>query len=445
MSAHHHAILDRRTLLKRSAAALPAVAAVRGMRPGHSLGAPLLTHSNRQSDPREELVAGNSAFAFDVYGALRQHVVGNLIFSPYSLSSALAMTYAGAGGETATQIAAALSFTLPQEALHEVFGTLSADLVDQGTAPAFSSLGAPARSLRIANSIWGEQTYPFSEAFSAQMEASYGAGLKQTDFINAPEEARTDINDWIKEQTEDRIQDIAPEHSITMTTRMVLANAVSFTGAWEKPFEVSETREAAFYLEKSRESIDVPFMHSVGSFPYARANGFQLIEVGFQGSKFSMTIILPDFGRFEFFEYELDARKFSEAASLASYSVVKVSFPKFRFDTSNGVKESLRSLGMVDAFEAPRADFRAMVEGTPPEPLFLGDVLHKAFIGVDELGAEAAAAAVVQGTAGGVATRPPDIYEIRIDHSFIFAIRDTETGSILFLGRVMNPSISSES
>ena len=440
MSAHYHAILDRRTLLKRSAIALPAAFALGGTRPRQSLSAPLLTFSSRQSDTREALVAGNSAFAFDIYGELRKHVVGNLVFSPYSLSTALAMAYAGASGETASQMAKALSFSLPQPALHDAFGSLSADLVDRGTAPAFPSLGEPARSLRIAQAIWGDQTYPFSEAFSSQLETSYGAAPRQTDFINAPEKARVHINEWVADQTEDRIQEIAPVNSITSRTRMVLANAVYFSGAWEMPFVASETREAAFY-PGHRDSIDVPFMHNDGQFPYARANGFQLIDFRFQGSGFAMTIILPDFGNFDSFEQTLDTDVFAEAVSLASSSLVKVSFPKFRFDSrSNGLKESLRSLGMVNAFEAEHADFSEMVEGTPPEPLFLGDVLHKAFIGVDEIGAEAAAATVVQASAGGVSTRPEDIYEMRIDHPFFFAIRDSETGTPLFLGRVMNPS-----
>ena len=430
MPANYHAILHRRTLLKRSAIALPAAFALGGTRPRQSLSAPLLTFSSRQSDTREALVAGNSAFAFDIYGELRKHVVGNLVFSPYSQAQAQL-------DEIAAQMAKALSFSLPQPALHDAFGSLSADLVDRGTAPAFPSLGEPARSLRIAQAIWGDQTYPFSEAFSSQLETSYGAAPRQTDFINAPEKARVHINEWV---AEDRIQEIAPVNSITSRTRMVLANAVYFSGAWEMPFVASETREAAFY-PGHRDSIDVPFMHNDGQFPYARANSFQLIDFRFQGSGFAMTIILPDFGNFDSFEQTLDTDVFAEAVSLASSSLVKVSFPKFRFDSrSNGLKESLRSLGMVNAFEAEHADFSAMVEGTPPEPLFLGDVLHKAFIGVDEIGAEAAAATVVQASAGGVSTRPEDIYEMRIDHPFFFAIRDSETGTPLFLGRVMNPS-----
>jgi serpin B len=172
------------------------------------------------------LVTGNTNFAFDFYDALSQVSDGNLFFSPYSVSLALAMTYAGARGETATQIAETLGFTLDQPALHAAFNTLNRDLAERGNIEADPGNYQPARGLLIANGVWGEQTYPFSETFSTEIERYYGTGLQMADFVNAPDDSREQINLWGEEQTKGRIQDIVPPGVITPATRLVLANAI---------------------------------------------------------------------------------------------------------------------------------------------------------------------------------------------------------------------------
>lgn len=392
-----------------------------------------------QEDEVSELVTGNTAFALDVYAAVRQNADGNLLFSPYSISQALAMTYAGANGETAAQMADTLSFTLAQPALHEAFSTLNADLVTRGNAGEDQNIGQTARALRIANALWGEQSYPFSQSYNAQIEQYYGAGLQLSDFINAPEAARGQINDWVAEQTEDRIQNIVPEGAISPITRLVLANAIYFYGGWQSTFMPNSTRDADFFLLDGS-TIAVPFMFQRVYLPYAQGDGFQVIEFPYAGSNFTFTVIMPDEGQFEAFEDGLDADALTEAISELPYTEVLVYLPKFEFEFGTSLAETLRSMGMVDAFDPMRADFTGMVEGTPPQPLLIGDVLHKAFISVDENGTEAAAATVVVMPTGTsmVQTTPP---EVRIDHPFIFAIRDTQTGTLLFVGRVLNPSI----
>lgn len=403
------------------------------------LCAPMSARAFAQEDGASDLAAGNTAFALDLYAAVRQNADGNLLFSPYSISQVLAMTFAGAGGETAAQMAETLSFGLPQPALHEAFGALNTDLVARGTAEDDPENAQTARALRIANALWGEQTYPFSPSYNGQLEQYYGAGLHQSDFIHAPEETRGQINDWVAEQTEDRIQNIVPEGVITSGTRLVLANAIYFYGGWSTPFEPSDTEDGEFILRDGT-TVTVPFMYQRDDLRYARGDGVQVIEFPYAGSGFSFTVILPDDGEFDAFEEGLGTETLNAAISHLTYTEVKVYLPKFEFEFGASLAQTLQTMGMADAFDPKRADFTGMVDGTPPGPLSIGDVLHKAFIGVDENGTEAAAATIVEVGVGSAApdeTEPP---EVRIDRPFIFAIRDTQTGTLLFLGRVMNPS-----
>ncbi|MEA2593862.1 MAG: serpin [Thermomicrobiales bacterium] len=402
------------------------------------LCAPMSAGAFAPGDGTSELVAGNTASALDLYTEVRQTADGNVLFSPYSIAQALAMTYAGAGGETAAQMAQALSFRLPPPALHEAFRKLNADLVARGNAKSDPEKGETARGLRIANALWSEQTYPVSSSYSAQVEQYYGARLQKSDFVNAPEEARGQINDWVARQTEDRIQNIVPERAITRDTRLVLANAIWFSSEWQSRFDPSATEDGAFFLPDGT-TATVPFMFQRTYLPYARGDGFQAIDFPFAGSEFSFTVILPDEGQLDAFEQGLDTDTLNAALGPLTSTDVRVYLPKFKFEFGASLEQTLQALGMTDAFDLSRADFTGMVDETPPKPLFISDALHKAFISVDENGAEAAAATVTLPVTGGSSneTGPRDV---RIDRPFVFAIRDTQTGTILFLGRVMNPS-----
>jgi serpin B len=389
-----------------------------------------------QDDATQELVDGNSAFALDLYGVLSQDAEGNLFVSPYSISQALAMTYAGAEGNTATQMAATLHFTLDQSALPPAFQTLNDDLVTRGTAPANPDRGYPPRALQIANGLWGEQTFPFSASFSDELATYYGAGLQPVDFQNDPDGVRDEINAWVAEHTENKIQDIVPEGANTQESRLVLANAIYFYGGWLDTFDAGNTRDGEFTLIDGSVT-SVPFMHQQEFFGYASGDGFQVIELPYAGSQFAFTVILPDEGRFEAVEDSLDLSTLGTVLAAAGSRELILSMPKFEFEYSTSLADTLKALGMTDAFDANQADFSGMLDADAPQPLVIGDVLHKAYIAVDEEGTEAAAATAVLMAGAAMPTDPP--LEVEIDRPFIFMIRDTETGTILFIGRVLDP------
>ena len=390
-----------------------------------------------QNDATTELVDGNTAFALDLYAVLSEDD-GNLFVSPYSISQALAMTYAGARGATATQMADTLHFTLDQSMLPAAFQTLNGDLVTRGTAGADPDNGYPPRSLQIANGLWGEQTFPFSTTFSDQLAGYYGAGLQMADFQNDPDGVRDEINGWVAEHTEDNIENIVPEGAITQDSRLVLANAIYFYGGWLDTFHAKNTTPGDFTLLDGS-ITSVPFMHQQHFFSYAAGDGYQVIELPYAGSQLAFTVILPDEEQFDIVEQGLDAATLDVAlAGLGSRELV-LSMPKFEFASSASLADTLKALGMTDAFEANLADFSGMVDASAPSPLVISDVLHKAFIAVDEEGTEAAAAtAIMMGEGAGAPIEDP--LEVTIDRPFIFLIRDTQTGAILFIGRVMDPS-----
>lgn len=434
--------LDRRSLLRTTAESAALVAASAALI-GHAPLSPAVaqTPATGEEDSMQSLVAGNTAFALDLYHQLRANAGGNLLVSPLSISLALAMAFAGARGDTATQMADVLGFDLPDDALHTAFAALVSDLTGRGNAEPAGNVEGGENGLRIANALWGEQTYPFSDVFAAQLGDAYGAGLELVDFANAPEQARADINAWVEEQTEDRIQDIVPEGAITDMARLVLANAIYFYGSWRHAFEPADTENAPFHLADGT-TVDVPFMFQRQDLSYARTDGMQLVELPYISEGLAMTVILPDDGRFDAVEESLDDVTLQMALAGLSSNDIRLHLPKFGFDFSASVADALKALGMTDAFDPDLADFSGMVDegATPPdgENLSIGDVLHKAFIAVDEEGTEAAAATVV--IMVGTSAQPEEPIEVRVDRPFLFAIRDRDTGTILFLGRVTNPS-----
>lgn len=404
------------------------------------LFAPLLSPAAvAQDDRMNALAIGNSTFAFDLYASLQEESDGNIVFSPFSVSQALAMTWAGARGQTADQMAAVLSFTLDQSSLADAFATLNADLLERGTGEADESNGTPARALRVANALWGEETYPFSADFSALLQAAFGAGIQPTDFINDPKGARQRINDWVAEQTEGRITDIIPDGVLDTTTRLVLANAIYFYGGWQSTFDESFTSDEEFHLLNG-ETIAVPMMEQIDHFPYLDGDGFQVVDFPYAESGLTFSVLLPDEGSFDQFETTMTLESVSLALNTTVVTEIDVYLPRFEFEYQASLANVLKAMGMTDAFDSS-ADFSGMMEGQTGEPLVISEVLHKAFIGVDENGTEAAAATAVIMAAGAAApdeTVPP---EVRIDRPFIFLIRDTKTGTILFLGRVLDPSV----
>lgn len=432
--------IDRRTLLGRGAS-LAALATILRQLPAGAQASPAAAIPPLLVSP-EELAAANTAFALELYRELVKGEDINMLFSPYSISIALAMTYAGAQGDTKRQMGEVLGFDVPDLSVEASFAALTEDLLNRGIIEPDEERGQVANGLRIANALWGEQTLPFSNDFVSRLEQHYAAGLQESDFINAPEQARDDINAWVEEQTEDRIQVIVPEGAITPLTRLVLANAIYFYGSWRHEFDPMATNDEPFHLLDGGE-IDVPFMYQEEEFGYADLDGMQIVSVPYAAAGLNMTIILPDEGEFVAVENRLDPDTLGEAIDRLSLTPLYLWLPKFEFDFAAGVASTLQALGMTDAFDPDRADFRGMLDDSagPDEGLVISDVLHKAFIAVDEAGTEAAAATVViMETTGAAPTDKPQPIEVRVDRPFLFAIRDSETGTLLFLGRVMDPS-----
>lgn len=376
-----------------------------------------------------DLVAGNTRFALALYGVLFDKGA-NLFYSPYSISQALAMTYAGARGTTEQEMAKALGFTLPQERLHAAFNALDQALASRGAKVA---KGEGERfSLHITNAIWGQQGYAFRPAFLDTLAQNYGAGLRLLDFKGAPDASRQTINRWVEEQTAEKIKDLLPEGSIDPLTRLVLTNAIYFNAGWMHPFEASATQDGTFHLLDGR-TVTVPMMHESESLGYADGAGWQAVELPYVGGELSMVILLPDEGQFEAFARGLDAAKLNEALSAIRPAQVALSMPRFKFEAGAKLKDALTKLGMVQAF-TDQADFTGMTER---RELYVDDVYHKAFVAVDEKGTEAAAATAV---VMRLTAAPAEPKEVRIDRPFLFLIRDVETGAILFLGHVVSPA-----
>ena len=375
------------------------------------------------------LVEGNSAFAFELYQVLKGNE-GNLFYSPYSISLALAMTHAGARGETAEQMATTLQFMLDQDGLHPAFNWLDAELTSRGEG-AQGKDGEGFR-LNIVNAIWGQKDYPFLSDFLDVLAENYGAGLRILDFITETEKSRLTINNWVSDQTEGRIEDLIPQGAIGTLTRLVLTNAIYFNAAWEYPFDENVTADEPFYLLDGGQVL-VPMMKQTESFGYTQGEGYQAVELQYDGGELSMVILLPAPGNFEAFEERLQAQQVSDIISSLQPTEVTLTMPKFEFDSDFSLKDTLAEMGMPIAFSSA-ADFSGMTDN---RELFISDVVHKAFVAVDEAGTEAAAATAVIMELTAV-PEPP--VEVTLNHPFIFLIRDIEMGAVLFIGRVLNPA-----
>ena len=280
------------------------------------------------SDMRD-LVAGNSAFAFDLYQTLSAED-GNLFYSPYSISLALAMTYAGARGETEQQMAKTLQFTLSQDRLHSAFNGLDLELASRGEGA--EGTDEEGFQLNIVNALWGQEDFEFLSEFLDLVAENYGAGLRLLDFVNAAEDSRIVINDWVSEQTEGRIEDLIPEGVIDELTRLVLTNAIYFNAAWLYPFTESQTKDGAFHLLDGGE-VTVPMMRRTAGFGLAKGDGYQAVELPYDGGELSMVILLPDTGQFDGFEDSLDADLVRTITEGLVPTRVALTMPKFEFES----------------------------------------------------------------------------------------------------------------
>ncbi|MBN1944527.1 MAG: serpin family protein [Bradymonadales bacterium] len=381
------------------------------------------------SEEMVELVDGNSAFAFDLYQELLKDADGNLFYSPHSISLALAMAFAGAEGNTEAEMAETLHFTLEEARLHSAFNALDQELASRGE-------GAQGRDgegfrLKIVNATWGQTGYSFLMSFLDVLAENYGAGLRLLDFRQAPEESRVTINDWVSENTEGRIEDLLQPGVISSDTRLVLTNAIYFNAAWSIQFEEDVTTQEPFQpLEGNQVTVDM--MHLSDSLGYTEGDGYQAVELLYDGEELSMVVIVPDAGQFEAFEAGLSSERIAGIIGSMEVANGSLAMPRFEFVSEFSLVETLMALGMIDAFG--NADFSG-IDGT--YNLLISDVVHKAFVAVDEAGTEAAAATAVVFVESAA---PMDEFELTIDRPFLFAIRDIPTGALLFVGRVVNPA-----
>jgi|HubBroStandDraft_6_1064221.scaffolds.fasta_scaffold89573_2 serpin B len=376
------------------------------------------------------LATDNTKFAFDFYQALTAgDETSNEFYSPYSVSIALAMTYAGAQGETATQMASALDFELPLATLSPAFDAL--DLALASRAQGQSGADGQPFTLNVVNSIWGDKTLAFQPPFLDTLAVNYGAAVRVVDFLHAPDTARVNINDWVAGETDNLIENLLPSGSISNATVFVLVDAIDFSAGWATPFQVSSTQPGTFHrLDGS--TTQPPMMSEYLETTYASGSNWQAVDLPYAGNSTSMLLIVPQAGQFAAVESSLTGDFIGTVVQTLAPAGVTLTMPKFTIQGATvSLKAELTSLGMVDAFTTA-ADF----SGITSAPVFLSDVLQQAYIEVDESGTKAAAATAV---IGETLSALSNTATVTVDRPFFAIIRDDPTGTVLFVARVVDP------
>jgi serpin B len=383
----------------------------------------MTVHAETLSADMQQVVNGNTAFATDLYAMLK-HENGNLFFSPYSISTALAMTLAGARGDTAQQMANVLHFAVPQDRLHPAFAELEAEL------NAIQKKGEV--QLSVANSLWPQKDYQFLPDYVGLLKQYYGTSVTPLDYVSATEAARKTINDWVEGKTNRKITDLIKPGVLGPDMLLVLANAVYFKGNWVSQFNPKQTREQSFHTATDTQ-VASSMMNREGKCSYAETPDLQVLELPYDGNDLSMIVLLPRKAEgIGALESELTPVNLAQWTQALSTRKIILFLPKFKLTCEFSLEKRLAAMGITDAFSS-NADFSGM-DGS--RSLSISAVLHKAFVDVNEQGTEAAAATEVTMRSAA----PPTIPEFRADHPFVFLIRDKHTDSILFLGRVTDPT-----
>jgi len=375
-----------------------------------------------------EVVKGSNAFAVDLYAQLSRQP-GNLFFSPESISTAFGMAYAGARGQTATEMGDVFHFTLPPEKLHPAMGALLAEMNAQHKG----------YELRVADALWAQQDANFEPSYLKLVQSDYAAGFHRVNFKLSPETVRTTINAWIEKQTNDKIKDLISPGALNPTTRLVLTNAIYFKGDWQDQFDKEATQKEEFHLSAAQ-WVMTPMMRRTGGYRYYDGGTFQALELPYSGDEISMVVLLPkQADGLAALEHLFTSRSPSDwIQKLEPTDKVILSLPRFTMTQQFELSSTLSAMGMSQAFSGA-ADFSGMT-GKPD--FAISAAIHKAFIDVDEQGTEAAAATAVVMFATAMQHRfpePPPIV-FRADHPFLFILLDTKSGSMLFLGRVADPT-----
>jgi serpin B len=390
---------------------------------------PHLVLADSNSADMDRVVGGNSEFALDLYGRLRAGP-GNVFFSPYSISTALAMTYAGAGAETANQMASTLHFDLPSDKLHPVFSALQTNL------DAIQEKGQV--QLAVANSLWPQVGFDFRRDYLALCGQYYGAEIMPLDFAHHAEAARREINGWVSVRTDRKIDELIKPGMLDESNRLVLVDAIYFKGNWKSKFPIGLTEDQPFHVS-SEKAVTAPLMQQTADFDYAETTNLQVLAMPYAGGDISMVVLLPrDVDGLGNIEAQLTQENLKTWTAGLTNQKVDVFFPTFTVTSEFSLADTLSAMGMPDAFDSHQADFSGM-DGR--KDLYISRVIHQAYVKVDEEGTEAAGATAVFAEIGAAAATPVDpIPVFRADHPFLILIRDNQTGSILFLGRVMDPT-----
>ncbi|MEI6604070.1 MAG: serpin family protein [Verrucomicrobiota bacterium] len=410
-----------------------------------SLGCPLL--SSAAANPSEAAQSVN-ALGLDLM-AKGTTADANALLSPYSIQSALAMTYAGAAGDTRTEMAKVLHYPADEPAMHQSLSALQKAL--EAVAKSTAERAANARKfggsaepvvLTVANRLFGQQGYEFRQPFLDLVKDGYGAPLQAMDFITKAPQERLKINGWVEDQTHQRIRDLIPQDGLTRDTRLVLVNAIYMKAPWAEQFEVAATQPQPFEV-KGRESVKVPTMRRTGHMGYAKRDGYQVVTVPYTGGEIQWLVLLPDAkDGLAALEAKLTPEILGGCAKPGT-AELELYLPKFKLEPPLfKMGEVLRKLGMQSAFDQPKgsANFDRMAPRKPDDYLCISEVFHKTFMALDEKGTEAAAAtAVAMMKATAIMIDKPKPIEVRVDRPFLFAIQHAPSGACLFLGRVSDP------
>ena len=389
------------------------------------IGCSSIAHADEPTRDTRTIVAGNTAFAVDLYDKLRTQP-GNLCFSPYSISTALAMTYGGARDETEEQMAQTLHFNLPADQLHPAFAALAADFTTEQQKGLVK--------LVEANTLWPQKDFAFRSDYLALCQKYYGTAIKPVDYARHTEAARKTINAWVEAKTNRKIVELLKPGMLDSSNRLVLVNAIYFKGNWASQFESKLTEDKPFHVSPEK-TITTPLMRQTHDYHYAELSDLQILEFPYVGGDLSMLVLLPrqkdGLGNLE---TELTAQNLATWMANLQSEKVEVFLPKFKITSEFSLADTLGRMGMPDAFIYGRADFSGM-DGR--QDLYVSAVAHQAFVEVNEEGTEAAAVTAVLMMPGGL---PPPLPVFRVDHPFLFLIRDNRNGSVLFMGRVTNPT-----
>jgi len=371
----------------------------------------------------DDVVDANNQFAIDLYAKYKSDE-GNMFFSPYSISSALAMAYEGAKGQTAEEMQAVLHLPDDKEKIRSEFVSI------------YSELNKADKSYKLstANALWAQEDYPFVNDYFNIVEEYYGGKVTNLDFKTDTENSRVTINNWVEDKTEEKIKDLIPSMILDPMTRLVLTNAIYFKANWSNQFNGENTREEYFTPDHAPE-VEVKMMQQTGYFNYGETPEFQILEMDYLGDELSMLIILPK-GKLDVLENAFSIEKLNNWKKDMENEKVSITLPRFKFEAKYFMAEDLKEMGMPTAFKYPDADFTGM---SATDELYISEVIHQTFVEVAEYGTEAAAAtAVVMRAGSGPAQEQPKIFNA--DHPFIFIIQQKNSGNILFIGRISDPS-----